>query len=51
MTLFGEKELSVKDLIPSASEAYKQTRRKNEELELQDTLFNITDAIEKVLML
>lgn len=47
MTLFGEKELSVKDLIPSASEAYKQVRRKNEELELQDTLFNITDAIEK----
>lgn len=47
MTLFGEKELSVKDLIPSANEAYKQARRKNEELELQDILFNITDAIKK----
>ena len=47
MTLFKKKELSAKDLIPSASEAYKQARRKNEELELQDTLFNITDAIRK----
>lgn len=47
MWLFKEKELSAKDLIPSASEAYKQARRKNEELELQDILFNITDAIRK----
>lgn len=45
MGLFKRKNTTEEELIPLASEAYRQAYKRNKELELQEVSYNIANAI------